>query len=102
VKAGHVGVSPLKRGPPPKIPDILLDVVATHLEVSQVGNGGELRGRDIKRMLKAAVMGTKFEITLTVEAAWKKLRNRHPEQVQAATKMTMDEGRSKWTTVNNL
>jgi hypothetical protein len=53
-------------------------------------------------MLKAAVMGTKFEITLTVEAAWKKLRNRHPEQVQAATKMTMDEGRSKWTTVNNL
>jgi hypothetical protein len=102
VKAGHVGASPLKRGPAPKIPDILLDVVASHSEVSQVGNGGELRGRDIKRMLKAAVLGTKFESTFTVEAAWKKLRNRHPERVQAATKVTMDEGRSKWTTVNNL
>ena len=82
VKAGHVGASPLKRGPPPKIPDILLDaVVASHSEVSQVGNGGELRGKDIKRMLNAAVMGTKFKSTFTVEAAWKKLRNRHPERV---------------------
>jgi hypothetical protein len=92
----------LKRGPAYKISDILLDVVACHTEASQVGDGGELRGRDIKRIMKAAVMGTKFDNQFKVESAWKKLRKRHPERLQAATKVTMDEGRSKWTTVSNL
>jgi hypothetical protein len=102
VKAGRVGDSPMKRGPASKIPDILLDLVACHTEASQVGDGGELRGRDIKRIMKAAVMGTKFDNQFKVESAWKKLRKRHPERLQAATKVTMDEGRSKWTTVSNL
>jgi hypothetical protein len=52
VSCGHIGASPLKRGPAPRIPDILLDVVARHAEVNQVGDGGELRGRDIKRLMK--------------------------------------------------
>ena len=55
LRQGRVGRSPSKRGPPPKIPDILLDVVASHSEVSQVGDAGELRGRDFKRMIGAAV-----------------------------------------------
>jgi hypothetical protein len=92
----------MKRRPASKIPDILLDVVASHTEASQVGDGGELRGRDIKRIMKAAVMGTKFDNQFKVESAWKKLWKRHPERLQAATKVTMDEGRSKWTTVSNL
>jgi hypothetical protein len=102
VKDGRVGDSPMKRGPAKKIPDILLDVVACHTGVSQVGDGGELRGRDIKRIMKAAVIGTKFENKFKVESAWKKLRKRHPERLQAAKMVTMDEGRSKWTTVSNL
>ena len=102
VSCGHIGASPLKRGPAPRIPDILFDVVARHAEVSQVGDGGELRGRDIKRLINIAVIGTKFEIKFKTESAWKKLRSQRPEQVQAATKVTMEEARSKWTTVLNL
>ena len=102
LRQGRVGRSPSKRGPPPKIPDILLDVVASHSEVSQVGDAGELRGRDFKRMIGAAVLGTRYERKFQVESVWKKLRTRHPEQVQAGTMVTMDEARSKWTTVNNL
>jgi hypothetical protein len=74
----------MKRGPAKKIPDILLDVVACHTGVSQVGDGGELRGRDIKRIMNAAVIGTKFENKFKVESAWKKLWKRHPERLQAA------------------
>ena len=102
VRHGKVGESPMKRGPAPKIPDVLLEVTSLHAEVSQVGEGGELRGREIKRILGAAVMGTKYEHTFTVESAWKKLRSRHPERLQAGTKVSMEEARSKWTTVNNL
>ena len=62
IRLGKIGQSsPSKRGPTPKIPNILLDVVASHSEVSQVGNGGELRGRDIKRIMGAAVLGTLHE-----------------------------------------
>jgi len=102
VHCGHVGASPLKRGPTPRIPDILMDVVVTHTEVSQVGNGGELRGRDIKRLINAAVTGTKFETEFEMESVWKKLQMRHPDRMQAATKVSMEEARSKWTTVDNL
>ena len=92
IRQGKVGQSsPSKRGPPPKIPDILLDVVASHSEVSQVGNGGELRGRDIKRIMGAAVLGTSYENKFVIESAWKKLRTKHPESVQAGTKVTMEE-----------
>ena len=34
VQQGRVGVSPCKKDPMPKLPDILLDVTATHSEVS--------------------------------------------------------------------
>jgi hypothetical protein len=68
-----VGESPLKRGPAPKIPDILIDVVVSHTEVSQVGEGGELRGREIKRLIKAAVLGTRYDNSFAVDSAWKKL-----------------------------
>ena len=103
IRLGKIGQSsPSKRGPTPKIPTILLDVVASHSEVSQVGNGGELRGRDIKRIMGAAVLGTIHENKFAIESAWKKLRTQHPERIQAGTKVTMEEARSKWTTVNNL
>ena len=69
VNSGHVGASPLKRDPPrAAIPDILLDVVAIHTEMSQLGKRGKLRGRDIKRTINAAVMGTKFEVTFQAES----------------------------------
>ena len=103
IRLGKTGQSsPSKRGPTPKIPNILLDVVASHSEVSQVGNGGELRGRDIKRIMGAAVLGTLHENKFVLESAWKKLRTKYPERIQAGTKVTMEEARSKWTTVNNL
>ena len=53
-------------------------------------------------MIGAAILGTKYDDTFKIDSAWKKLRTRHPEQLQAGTKVSMEEARSKWTTVNNL
>ncbi len=91
MRRGHAGASPLKRGPAPRIPDIFMDVVVTHTKVSQVGDGGELRGSDIKRLINAAVMGTKFDRKFEAESVWKKLRTQHPDQIQAVTKLSMEE-----------
>ncbi len=61
VQHGKIGQSPCKKGPHPKIPDVLLEISAAHSEISQVGSGGELRGRDFKRLIGAAVLGTPHE-----------------------------------------
>jgi hypothetical protein len=102
VKNGRIGVSPCKRGPEPKIPDLLLDITALHSEVSQVGTGGELRGKEFKIVMGAAVLGTQYEGTFKLQSAWKKLRKKHPDKLQAANVATGEDARLRWTTYNNL
>ena len=102
VQHGKIGQSPCKKGPNPKIPDVLLEIAAVHSEISQVGSGGELRGRDFKRLIGAAVLGTPHESKFNVDSAWKKLRVRHPEKIQAANIATAEDARLRWTTYDNL
>ncbi len=88
VQNGRIGVlSPCKRGPASKIPDLLIDLTATHFEVSQVGNGGELCGKDFKMVMGAAVLGTQYEGKF---------------KIQAANVATGEDARLRWTTYNNL
>jgi hypothetical protein len=61
------------------IPEVLIDVVSLHTEVSQVGKGGELQGRDIKQLIGTAVLGTKYDNAFKIDSVWKKLRTQHPE-----------------------
>jgi len=103
IAAGFVGKSPKKRGPAPSIPNELLEVVAAHAKVSQVsGGGGELRGRDIKRLIGAATVGTQYEDQFTPESVWRKVRRKYPEKLQAANKVCVDDACSQWTTYQNL
>ena len=54
---GQVGLSPRKRGPDPKIPNILLEALAAHVQVRQTSSG-ELGGKEIKQVICAAIDGT--------------------------------------------
>jgi hypothetical protein len=45
-------MSQQSRGPAPNVPGKFLQMVATHAEVSQVGDG-ELKGKDIKQLIGA-------------------------------------------------
>jgi hypothetical protein len=103
VQQGKVGfTSPCKRGPPPRIPQTLLDVVATHSEVCQVGRCGELRGKDFKLLIGAAVLDTKYENEFKVESVWRKVLTEHPEKLQAAAIAVADDARLRWSTYTNL
>lgn len=101
VAKGNAGQSPKKKGPSSEIPPILMQVVAAHTEVSQLGEG-ELRGREIKRLIGAAILDTEFDDRFKVESVWRKLRKDFPEQLQAANKMSIDDARAQWTTYTNL
>ena len=59
-KNGMAGESPPKMGPPPKIPPIFLEVLSTHAQICQVSNG-ELKGKDIRRLIGASTVGSGFE-----------------------------------------
>jgi hypothetical protein len=87
----------LKKGPPIKILDALLEVVAVHTEVCQVGEAGELQGRDIKRLIGAAVLGTEFHDKFKVQSVWKKVQREFPEKLQATSKLSVDDARAQWT-----
>jgi hypothetical protein len=101
VKDGRAGMSPKKRGPACAIPDTFLETVATHSEVCQVGDG-ELKGKDLKRLIGASILGTKYEDMFSVEGAWRKLRKDFPESFQASTNLSIEDARAQWTTHDNL
>ena len=94
-KDGLAGLSPTKKkGPPPRIPDKLLRMVAMHAKVSQVGNG-EMKGKDLKRLIGASMMGTPHEKKYKVESVWRKARRvAYPEALQAATNIAVEDARA--------
>jgi hypothetical protein len=94
-------MSPKARGPAPKIPHSLMEMVETHAEVSQVGDG-ELKGRDFKRLNGASIVGTEHEASFNPESVWRKVRREFPASLQAATKLTVEDARAQWTTFDNL
>ena len=101
VKDGLAGTSPKKKGPPPKIPVKLLEVVAAHAEVCQVGDG-ELKSRDMKRLIGASIIGIPYEGAFQTEFVWRKLIKEFPESLQAANKLSLEDARAQWTTHDNL
>ena len=100
-KEGLAGMSPKARGPAAKIPKDFMKLVATHSEVSQVGDG-ELKGKDFKRLIGASIVGTEHETRFKVESVWRKLRTEFPEALQASTRLMVEDARAQWTTFDNL
>ncbi len=100
-KDGLAGTSPKKKGPEPKIPSKFLKVVETHAEVCQVGDG-ELKGRDVKRLIGASIVGTPYEAAFQIESVWRKVCSEFPAALQAANKISVEDARAQWTTYDNL
>jgi hypothetical protein len=100
-KNGLAGVSPMKKGPQPKIQINFLEMVATHAEICQVGDG-ELRGKDLRRLIGASMVGTPHANAYKVESVWRKVRTEFPDALQAATKIAVEDARAQWTTYDNL
>ena len=101
IREGLQGQSPKRRGPAPKIPDDFVAMIATHSQLRQV-SGGELKGRDICRVIGASIEGIVHEHNFTVESVWRKVRKEYPSAVQGGQKVSIDDARAQWTTHDNL
>jgi hypothetical protein len=101
IREGLQGQSSKRRGPAPKIPDDFVAMIATHSQLRQV-SGGELKGRDICRVIGASIEGTVHEHNFTVESVWRKVRKEYPSAVQGGQKVSIDDARAQWTTHDNL
>ena len=92
----------MKKGPAPKIPEkFSMASVATHAEVWQVGDG-ELKGKDLKRLIGTSMIGTPHADANKPESVWRKVKAEYPDALQAATKIAVDDARAQWTTYDNL
>ena len=100
-KDGLAGTSPKKKGPEPKITLPFLKTIAAHSQVCQNGEG-ELRARDMCRLIGAATVGTTYEQAFKVQSVWRKVRSEFPEVLQAGTKISVEDARAQWTTYDNL
>jgi hypothetical protein len=69
-KDGMAGPSPKKRGPQPVIPDTFMKAITTHSQVCQVGNG-ELKSKQIQRLIGASILGTQYKDRFKVDSVWK-------------------------------
>ena len=71
-KDGLAGCSPTgKKGPQSKIPIKLMEMAATHAQVCQVGDG-ELKGKELKRLIGASILGTPHANLYKPESVWQK------------------------------
>ena len=61
-----------------------------------------MKGKDLKRLIGASIMGTPHENKYKVELVWRKARVAYPEALQEATKIAVEYACAQWTTYNNL
>ena len=103
VAAGFAGLSPPGKGPKPRVPDLLVDLVASHTSMSQM-NGNELKPRAIRQNVAAIVAGTELEQHLRSKQQRAKFlkRLRQSGGLSAVPKVVCDNRRWMYLTYNNV
>ena len=60
-----------KKGPESKIPIKLMELAMTHAALCQVGDG-EVKGKDLKRLIGASILGTPHANRYKPESVWQR------------------------------
>ena len=94
----QVGVTPKKKGPKPKISRDFLQLIATHLNMEQVGVHGEMSVAQIKALLTAATLDTPHEGKFNTEWAWHEVRRIHADILVPSGLIQAEDIRWQWTT----
>ena len=98
---GRAGCSPTgKKGLEFKIPIKLMEMVTMHAAVCQIGDG-ELKGKDLKRLIGASMLGTPHADRYKPESVWRKACREFPNTLQAATNIAIEDARVQWTAYDN-
>ena len=100
-KNGMVGKSPEKRGPAARLPLPFLELLESHIAMTQLEGREETKPRYLKAIIGAALMNTKFA-HFSVDRIYRRFRQRFPDTVCPSRIMEIEERRSLWTTYPNV
>ncbi len=95
-------MSPLKRGPKPSLPPVLLELLQVHVSMCQLSGNGECKPKKLKAIIGAAISNDPFKNILTVDYIYNQLKVRFPNLVQQSKVMQVEDRRMNWSTFPNL
>lgn len=102
VKAGRIGVSPLKRGRKAVIPDILPSALAAQAVMMQVAGVGEASAKKMKVFVEGLTSGTEWEDKINPNYTWRKTRTQHPEILNPVKAKKNEDRRVEWLSYGNI
>ena len=102
VKEGRVGVTPLKRGRKPVVPEIVPAALASQAVMMQVAGVGEASSKKMKVLVEGLSSGTEWEDKLDPEYVWRKTRSSHPDILIPAKAKKNEDRRVEWLSYGNI
>jgi hypothetical protein len=100
-KNGIIGRSPEKRGPAARLPLPFMELLESHISMTQLEGREETKPRHLKTLIGAALKNTKFK-DVSVNKCYERFRHQFPDTVCPMRTMEMEERRSLWTTYPNV
>ena len=100
-KNGMVGQSPDKRGPTTRLPLPFLELLESHITMTQLEGREETKPRYLKAIIGAALLNTKFA-HFSVDRLYRRFCQRFPDTVCPTCIMKIEERQSLWITYPNV
>jgi hypothetical protein len=98
----RVGLSPLKRGRPEKIPSKLCAALSKQSTMMQVVNEGKALSVKLKVMAEGLIANTKWQNVFSTDYCWRKTRKNHPEILNPIKAKVNKDCRVEWLSYKNI
>ena len=98
----RVGLSPVKRGRPEKIPSKLCAALSKQSAMMQIANEGEASSVKMKALTEGLVANTKWQNVFSTEYCWRKTRKNHPEILNPVKAKVNEDRRVEWLSYKNI
>eukprot|EP00956_Cyclotella_meneghiniana_P019141 scaffold32561_cov32-Cyclotella_meneghiniana.AAC.2 len=102
VKDGNFGVSPKKKGRSARVSRNWMELVAVHINVTQVSTVGEADIATIKATIRASVMGTEHDGSFNLTHAWREIRRLNADTLVPSGHLGAEDIRWSWCTLDNI
>jgi hypothetical protein len=98
----RVGLSPVKRGQPEKIPSKVCAALSKQSAVMKFENEGEASSVKMKALTEGLVANTKWQNVFSTEYCWRKTQKNHPEILNPVKAKVNEDCRGEWLSYKNI
>ena len=98
----RVGLSPVKRGRPEKIPSKLCAALSKQSAMMHFANEREASSVKMKALTEGLIANTKWQNVFSTEYCWRKTRKNHPEILNPVKAKVNEDRRVEWLSYKNI